>query len=352
MTGRVLVTGGAGFIGSHVVDALIEAGREVVVLDSLSRGVHEATPDYLNDEASYVWGDLRDPRAIDAALLGVEAVCHQAGMVGLEHSFADVVAYVSNNDLGSAELLARLHVARWSGPLVLASSMVVYGEGAYACSEHGAVHPGPRIAERLMAGGFEACCPACDREVSPLPVHETAPLDPRSIYAATKVHQEHLFTAFGRSHDVPIARLRYHNVYGPRMPSSSSYAGVASIFRNALNERRAPSVFEDGGQLRDFVHVRDVAAANLRAIEMAPDGEFNIASGTPRSVLDMATAMSNEIDPTLPPRVTGQFREGDVRHVFASPRRAQRVLGWTAQVDFTEGMTEFAVRRDAAHAAR
>jgi dTDP-L-rhamnose 4-epimerase len=204
----------------------------------------------------------------------------------------------------------------------------------------------------MIAASFEACCPACDSEVTPLPVHETALLDPRSIYAATKVHQEHLFTAFGRSHDLPVARLRYHNVYGPRMPSSSSYAGVASIFKNALNEGRAPAVFEDGGQLRDFVHVRDVAAANLRAIESASDGAFNIASGTPKSVLDMATAMSKEIDPTLPPRVTGAFREGDVRHVFASPRRAEQILGWTARVSFTEGMTEFAVPSGAARAAR
>jgi dTDP-L-rhamnose 4-epimerase len=342
VSARVLVTGGAGFIGSHIVDALVDAEREVVVVDSLLGRSHHHVPAYLNSEAEYLWGDLRDATVMGDAIRGVDAVCHQAGVVGLEDSFAGVVAYVSNNDLGSAQLLSALHSAQWSGPLILASSMVVYGEGAYMCNVHGPARPRPRLEERLASGCFDVACPVCEGDLTPIPVDEGMPLDPRSIYAATKVHQEHLFAAFGRTHDVSVAKLRYHNVYGPRMPLKSSYAGVASIFRRALMDGQRPEVFEDGGQLRDFVHVRDVAAANLAAIEMAADGEFNIATGTPRSILDMALAMAGRIDPALSPRVTGAFRRGDVRHVFASPLRAQQTLGWRAQVDFDEGMRELA----------
>lgn len=342
MSQRVLVTGGAGFIGSHIVDALIEGGREVLVLDSVLPSVHESAPGYLNNEALYVWGDLRDPAIIARVLRGADAVCHQAGAVGIERSFADVVTYVSNNDVGSAELLRALHAARWRGPLVLASSMVVYGEGAYRCRVHASVRPAPRSEDRLRAGRFETCCPECAAELIPFPVDESAPLEPSSIYAATKVHQEHLFAAFARAHELPVARLRYHNVYGPRMPRDTSYAGVASIFRDALRNGRRPEVFEDGGQLRDFIHVSDVAEANLAALDSAFDGALNVATGIPRSVLDMAVAMAEAIDPALTPRVTSTYRPTDVRHVFASPERAESVLGWRARIGFAAGMRELA----------
>jgi dTDP-L-rhamnose 4-epimerase len=338
----VLVTGGAGFIGSHIVDVLIAAGREVVVLDSLWPAVHGGTPQYLNDQASYMWADMRDPEVVAGALRDVDAVCHQAGAVGIERSFADVVTYVSNNDVGTASVLRALHAANWHGPLVLASSMVVYGEGAYLCSVHGAVRPGPRRSEDLRAGRFEACCPRCGHELAPFPVDESAPLDPRSIYAATKVHQEHLFAVFGRAHGVAVSALRYHNVYGPRMARNTSYAGVASIFGDALRKGRSPDVFEDGGQLRDFIHVRDVAEANLAALDSGFDGPVNVATGIPKSVFDMAAAMAAEIDPAITPRVTGRFRAADVRHVFASPARAATVLGWCARIPFADGMRELA----------
>jgi dTDP-L-rhamnose 4-epimerase len=224
--------------------------------------------------------------------------------------------------------------------------MVVYGEGRYACSEHGGVAPGPRAIADLEAGRFEPPCPVCGRGLAPRSVPEDAPLDPRNVYAATKLHQEHLVGAFAREQDDvrPVA-LRYHNVYGPRMPRDTPYAGVASIFRSSLERGEAPRVFEDGSQLRDFVHVADVAQANVLALEGgdAVRGAFNIASGTPRSGGDMARALAAVIPGGPEPIVTGDFRRGDVRHVFASPDRARDVLGFTAQTGLEDGMAEFAV---------
>ena len=194
----------------------------------------------------------------------------------------------------------------------------------------------------LDGGRFEPPCPACGRPLEPESVPEDAPLDPRNVYAATKVAQEHLCTAFARETGATVTALRYHNVYGPRMPRDTPYAGVASIFRSSLAAGKAPRVFEDGGQRRDFVHVRDVAAANVRALEAGVPGAFNVASGTPRTVGDMAAALARAVDPALEPVVTGQWRAGDVRHVFASPSRASSELGFTAAEDFEAGMHEFA----------
>jgi dTDP-L-rhamnose 4-epimerase len=223
--------------------------------------------------------------------------------------------------------------------------MVVYGEGRYRCPEHGVVRPAPRAPADLEAGRFEAPCPRCGRPLAPEAVPEDAPVDPRNVYAATKLQQEHLCAAFGRETGVAVTALRYHNVYGPRMPRDTPYAGVASIFASAYAAGRAPLVFEDGGQLRDFVHVRDVARANLRALT-APEpvpGAFNVASGCPRTILEMARALGRAYGPGAPePEVVPRFRLGDVRHVFASSERASRVLGFTAAESFADGMVEFA----------
>ena len=278
----ILVTGGAGFIGSHVVDALLEAGEEVRVLDAFLPAAHRERPAYLDPAADLIEGDLRDPAVAERAVAGVSHVCHQAAMVGLGVDLGDMPAYVGHNDLATAELLRALAARRFDGRLVLASSMVVYGEGRYACPEHGVVAPGPRRAADLDAGRFEPPCPHCDRPLAPRSVPEDAPLDPRSVYAATKVAQEHLCAAFSRETGVPVTALRYHNVYGPRMPRDTPYAGVASIFRSALAAGRAPRVFEDGGQRRDFVHVRDVARANLLALT-APEPVPGARRRAPRS---------------------------------------------------------------------
>jgi dTDP-L-rhamnose 4-epimerase len=341
---RILVTGSAGFIGSAAADLLVAEGHDVVVIDSLLPNAHRSPPAYLNPRAEYVWADLADEAAVAACVRGVEAVCHQAAMVGLGVDLGDMAAYVRHNDLATAVLLQCLAAARFSGRLVLAGSMVVYGEGRYRCGVHGIVRPGPRPAERLREGSFEPACPSCGRDVVAEAVPETAAPDPRSVYAATKLHQEHLCACFAREAGVPLTVLRYHNVYGPRMPADTPYAGVAAIFRSALESGRPPRVFEDGGQRRDFVHVADVARANALALaDATPQSHvLNIASGSPATVLEMATALSAASGGTVAPLVTGEFRLGDVRHVFASVHHAEEVLGFRAGVPMAEGMRQFA----------
>jgi dTDP-L-rhamnose 4-epimerase len=334
---RVLVTGGCGFVGSHVVDELAGSGHEVVVLDRVA-------PAHRNDRATYVRGDLRDETAWASVLDGVAAVCHQAARVGLGVDFDDVADYAADNDLGTAIGLRALHRSGFSGRIVLASSMVVYGEGRYRCGEHGVVRPGPRLASSLEAGRFEPPCPACGADLAAEAVTEDDTLDPRNVYAATKLHQEHLLAAYGREHGSAVVALRYHNVYGPRMPRNTPYAGVAALFADALAQGVSPRVFEDGRQRRDFVHVRDVARANAAALETSTSGfvAINVASGQPRSVAAMAMAMADAFGAADAPGpvVTGEWRLGDVRHVFASPQRAADVLGWTASERFESGVAE------------
>ncbi|MER6463993.1 NAD-dependent epimerase/dehydratase family protein [Streptomyces sp. NPDC001228] len=325
---RVLVTGGAGFIGSHVVEALTARGHEAVVFD-------------VRDDPG---ADVRNPAAVARALGGVDAVCHQAAMVGLGVGFSDAAEYVSRNDLGTAVLLSAMAEAG-VGRLVLAGSMVVYGEGRYECPRHGVVRPGPRAVAALEAGRFEPVCPVCGADLAPGLVAEDAPADPRNVYATTKLAQEHLAAAWARSTGGSAVALRYHNVYGPRMPRDTPYAGVAALFRSALARGEAPRVFEDGRQRRDFVHVRDVAAANAVALEaQAEPGAltaYNTGSGEPHTVGEMARALA-EAYGGPEPVVTGEFRLGDVRHITADSARLRADLGWKAEIGFPEGMREFA----------
>ena len=343
----MLVTGGAGFIGSHVVDALVARGHGVVVVDNLDPAAHDGPPSYLNPAARYVWADLRERGAWTGALPGIDVVCHQAGKVGLGVDFGDVDAYVSHNDQAWANGLWALHDAHFSGTIVLASSMVVYGEGRYRCAHHGVQCPAARRVEQLDAHQFDPECPVCGAPLAAEAVPEDAPLDPRNVYAATKVHQEHLLSAFCREHAVSATALRYHNVYGERMPRDTPYAGVAAIFRSALERGERPRVTEDGHQMRNFVDVGDVAAANLCAIDReGPVRSFNVASGEPRSVGEMAEALASAFGARPGderwPEVTGTYRLGDVRHVFASTVRARDELGFAATVPFDDGMVGFA----------
>lgn len=341
---RVLVTGGAGFVGSHVVDLLVDSGHDVRSVDLLHPAAHRTKPAYLDDRVEYVWGDLADGDVAARAVDGVDAVSHQAAMVGLGVDFDDVVAYARHNDLATATLLRALHRRSFAGRIALASSMVVYGEGRYRCAVDGRVPVPPRALADLVAGRYDPRCPQCGRALAPEAVDEDAPLDPRNVYAATKLHQEHLCRAFAREHPgATVTALRYHNVYGPRMPRDTPYAGVASIFRSAVERGDAPRVFEDGAQLRDFVHVRDVARANVVALTHdAPyDGVLNVASGEPRTVLDLARGITGALA-GVEPVVVGGGRPGDVRHVFASPARARAALGFAAQTPFATGVHEFA----------
>ena len=343
---RILVTGGAGFIGSCVADALVGAGHDVRILDVLLPVAHPSypagRPDYLAGADLHV-ADVRDAVAVSRALVGVEAVVHQAAMVGLGTGIADLPEYVGINDLGTAVLLAGMAEAG-IGRLVLASSMVVYGEGRYACAEHGLVRPGPRAEADLAWGVFEPRCPVCAALLAPGWVGEDAPLDPRNVYAATKLAQEHLASAWARTTGGSAVALRYHNVYGPRMPRDTPYAGVASLFRSALERGAAPRVFEDGAQRRDFVHVADVAEANTAALEATDRPGFrayNVASGQVHTVGEMAAALADALGGPAPV-VTGEYRLGDVRHVTASPDLAAAELGFRARWDFGAGMKEFA----------
>jgi dTDP-L-rhamnose 4-epimerase len=331
---KVLVTGGAGFIGSHVVEMLEAAGHDVVVLD-------------VRPTDGGLTGDVRDPEAVARALTGVDAVCHQAAMVGLGVNLDDLPEYVGRNDLGTAVLLAgmaRAGVRR----LVLASSMVVYGEGRYRCPRHGDVAPPPRTQDDLAAGRFEPPCPVCGAPLEPDLVTEDARLDPRNVYAATKVAQEHLAASWARASGGTVAALRYHNVYGARMPQNTPYAGVASLFRSALVRGEAPRVLEDGGQQRDFVHVHDVARANVLALRTAgPAGDItpvNVCSGTPHTVGDLAEELARACAGPAP-QVVGGARPADVRHVVADPARARELLGFTAEIGFAEGIADFATAK-------
>jgi dTDP-L-rhamnose 4-epimerase len=353
---RVLVTGGAGFIGSHVADTLASSGHEVKVLDALLPCVHPGgVPPFGPDPGfEFAHGDVRDAQAVDAALHGVDAVCHLAAMVGLGVDFDDAPLYAGCNDLGTAVLLAAMARAGVSR-LVLASSMVVYGEGAYSCAEHGrAATPPPRRAADLDTGRFEPRCEQCGQPLAAELVGEETPLAPRNVYADTKVAQEHLAGSWARATGGLAVALRYHNVYGPGMPRDTPYAGVASFFRSSLAAGRAPRVFEDGAQRRDFVHVRDVAGATAAAAAalagraalagpVEPGGlrAYNVGSGTPRSVGQLASALADAYGGPAP-EITGEYRLGDVRHITASSQRIQRELGWRATVPFSAGVAEFA----------
>jgi dTDP-L-rhamnose 4-epimerase len=328
---RVLVTGSAGFIGSHIVETLREHGHNVQTLD-LRTGE-----------------DVRDETTVVRCLAGVDAVCHQAAKVGLGVDVSDLPAYASANVLGTAVLLAGMARAE-VGRLVLASSMVVYGEGAYDCRTHGRVRPGPRAVGDLAAGRFEPRCPSCGEPLTPGTVGEDAPLDPRNAYADTKLGQEHLAASWARATGGTVVALRYHNVYGPRMPRDTPYAGVAAIFRSCLERGERPRVFEDGGQRRDFVHVRDVARANLLALESlrvpAAAGAlrpYNVASGEPHTIEEMAIALAKAYGGP-DPVVTGDYRLGDVRHIVAAPDLAATEIGFRSSISFADGTAEFALR--------
>ncbi len=364
---RVLVTGAAGFIGSHIAETMRAAGHEVRGLDSLTPAVHNGRPDHVSGEL--VVGDVRDRAAVDEALAGVDAVCHQAAMVGLGVDLSDLPLYSDVNVTGTAVLLEAMG-RHGIGRLVFASSMVVYGEGAYDCATHGRVRPSPRDPGDLAAGRFEPRCPRCGQPLSTTTVGEEAPLDPRNAYAASKVAQEHLAASWARLTGGVAIGLRYHNVYGPRMPRDTPYSGVAAIFRSCLENGVPPRVFEDGGQRRDFIHVRDVAQANLLALSAVAGGGaggrgsagggaggggladgslrcYNVASGEPHTVGEMASALASGFGGSggsggIEPVVTGEYRLGDVRHIVASPEGAARDLGFRAQTPFAAGIAEFA----------
>src|SRR6201996_9541189 len=339
---KVLLTGAAGFIGSRVGVALRAAGHDVVDVDFLLPAANGPDPQ-LPPGCHYV--DIRDGEALAPLLAGVDLVCHQAAMVGAGVNAADAPAYGGHNDFATTVLLAQMFAAGIER-LVLASSMVVYGQGRYACPEHGPVEPLPRRRADLDDGIFEHRCPRGGEELQWRLVDEDAALRPRSLYAASKTAQEHYALAWSEATGGSVVALRYHNVYGPGMPRDTPYSGVAAIFRSSLEKGEQPKVFEDGGQMRDFVHVDDVAAANLAAASFTEESSgftaANVCSGQPISILDVASALCGARDGSLSPVVTGQYRSGDVRHIVADSARAAEVLGFRAAIAPGDGLREFA----------
>ena len=342
----ILVTGGVGFIGSHIVDEALRGGHGVRVLDSLRADVHpgDAAPG-TPEGVELIRGDVRDPSAVSDALRGVDLVCHQAAKVGLGVSLADAPDYTDSNLTGTAVLLAAM-AAGEVRRLVLASSMVVYGEGAYLGPD-GHVRPPARREDDLRRGRFEPQ-DASGRPLRPVLVGEDDQLDPRNVYAASKLGQEHLTAAWARATGGRAALLRYHNVLGAGMPQGTPYAGVASLFRSSLERGEPPRVFEDGRQRRDFVDARDVATANLAAAAWTgsePDGTvraFNIGSGVVHTIGELASRLSAALGGP-PPVVTGEYRLGDVRHITADSSRARAELDWTPQHPFETAVADFAL---------
>lgn len=322
---RILVTGGEGFIGRHVLERLRAAGDEVAVAD-LRTGT-----------------DIRDLAAMRELLDGVDVLVHLAAKVGLGVDLDDIDDYVSVNDLGTAVTL-RAAAAAGVRHAVIASSMVVYGDGAYRCATHGQVAAPPRSRADLEAGRFEPVC-SCGAELVAELVDESAAFDPRNAYAATKVQTELLTRVWTRETGASATLLRFHNVYGPGMPRDTPYAGVAALFRSAAERGVAPRVFEDGGQRRDFVHVRDVAGA-VEAAVRRPAGPgaataYNVGSGTVTTIGDLAGEISRVVGGP-PPIITGEYRLGDVRHITASSARIAADLGWSATIPLTTGLTDLA----------
>lgn len=339
---RVLLTGAAGFVGRHVADALRAAGHDVAGVDALVPQAHGDAPDR---PAGCVVGDVRDAALIDELLAGADVVCHQAAMVGNGIDAQDLPAYADHNDHGTAVLLAamaRAGVAR----LVLASSMVVYGDGRFDCPRDGDVAPGRRHPSDLAAGRFDPRCGVCGGAVGWRRIGERTELLPRTGYAASKVAQEHYADAWCTLQSGHCVALRYHNVYGPGMPADTPYSGVAAIFRSALARGEAPRVFEDGRQVRDFVHAEDVARANVAAVERVgehPPGltAYNICSGTPYTIGELAATLAATVGGP-PPVTTGEYRDFDVRHVVASPERARDGLDFEARIAPEDGLAELA----------
>lgn len=341
---RVLVTGGAGFVGSHTVDALLRDGHSVRVFDSLDPQVHsEGLPSYLAKEIEFQRGDMRDVDAVQTAMRGMDIVYHLAAAVGVGQSMYEIARYMEVNTQGTANLLqVALDNQLSLEKLVVASSMSIYGEGQYQCQEHGTMAPPPRPMQQLREKSWEARCPECGRSLEPVPTSEDKPLQCTSYYALSKKDQEEMVLLFGRTYDVPVVALRYFNIYGTRQALSNPYTGVAAIFGSRLLNDRAPMIFEDGCQMRDFVSVHDVVQANLLTMKSgkANGKALNIGSGQPITIREVAKTLGEELGKKVPVEITGKYRAGDIRHCYADISCAREVLGYAPKFGFRDGVAE------------
>jgi len=345
---RALVTGGAGFIGSHIVESLVDRGDYVRVLDNLDPRVHgDALSAYLEKDG-FIHDDVLSSSALCEALTGdVDVVFHEAALVGLGRGARDSELYFKTNVIGTIRLMnAIAEQTTLPHPrLIIASSMAIYGEGAYVCNRCDTERPGSRSVNDLAKHQWEPMCYACGEPLCPRPVNENQPTRPDTIYAVSKLNQELVSLSLGRDLHIPVVALRYHNVYGPRMPRDTPYAGVASMFKSRLLAGYGPIIYEDGKQLRDFIHVRDIVQANLLVADAAEHDiafqVFNVGTGDPHSIADFAKELTDSLRPGTAPEIAGQFRAGDVRHIFADISKIRR-LGFNPRVSFQRGVLEFA----------
>ena len=344
MAKTILITGGAGFVGSHLADALLAAGHHVRIFDNLTGQVHRnGIPEYLAEDAEFVQGDVRDSAAMRRALAGIEVVFHMAAAVGVGQSMYEIEHYMGTNTQGTAVLLQQLLDSKSRvEKLVLASSMSIYGEGKYLCAQCGSVAPQLRTVEQLRLKQWEPNCPTCNEALTPIPTDESKPLQCSSIYALSKKDQEEMCLLFGRTYSLPVVALRYFNIYGTRQALSNPYTGVAAIFASRLMNGNPPLIFEDGAQLRDFVSVEDVVRANLLAMESSQaDGmALNIGSGEPISINEVAAELARAMESEIVAELTQKYRAGDVRHCFADISAARKFLGYTPQVSFADGLKD------------
>jgi dTDP-L-rhamnose 4-epimerase len=344
MAKNILITGGAGFVGSHLADALLAAGHHVRIFDNLTVQVHHhGIPEYLAEDVEFVQGDVQDSAAVRRALAGIDVVFHMAAAVGVGQSMYEIERYMGSNTQGTAVLLQQL-LDRKSRveKLVLASSMSIYGEGRYLCAQCGTVAPQLRTVDQLRIKQWELNCPTCGEVLTPIPTDESKPLQCSSIYALSKKDQEEMCLLFGRTYGLPAVALRYFNIYGTRQALSNPYTGVAAIFASRFMNGNPPLIFEDGSQLRDFVSVEDVVRANLLAMESSQaDGmALNIGSGEPISICEVAAELARAMDSEIAAELTQKYRAGDVRHCFGDISAAHKFLGYAPQVRFTDGLKD------------
>jgi dTDP-L-rhamnose 4-epimerase len=343
---NILVTGGAGFIGSHVVDLLLRSNYQVTILDSLEEQVHRSgkAPDYLDARANILVGKVGDVGLLQKILPEVDAVVHLAATVGVGQSMYQIRRYIDSNTNDTAALLDTLVNNQNSvKKIVVASSMSIYGEGKYRCPECAqSVYPGRRSTKNLQARRWEHTCPNCRAELTHVPTDEQTPSSPTSIYAMSKNHQEEMCLLLGKTYGLKTVALRFFNVYGPRQALSNPYTGACAILSSRILNNKPPHIFEDGGQLRDFIHVKDVAKACLSALESGRVDfqTMNIGTGTPVSILELAQALIDLYGADLVPYVSNQFRKGDIRHCYADITKAKELMNFQASTDLKKGLVD------------
>lgn len=342
---KILVTGGAGFIGSFLVDKLVEKRHDVRIFDNLEQQVHQGKiPLYLNKKAEFIKGDVLDYEVLKEAIQDVEIIFHQAAMVGVGQSQYQVKRYTDANIRGTANLLDILvneeqHDVK---KLLIASSMSIYGEGSYECENCGLINPELRTEEQMKKKDWEILCPKCKKILKPIPTKEEKILQSNSIYAITKKVQEEMCLNIGKTYGIPTVALRYFNVFGPRQSLSNPYTGVAAIFLSRIKNSKAPIIFEDGKQSRDFISVHDIVDANLIAMEKnsANYESFNVGVGRQITILEIAEILKKLYNSNVQPKIVGKFRKGDVRHCFADISKIKKKLGFEPKIPFMEGMKE------------